>query len=722
MARRQNTSSGHGTTERTAPTITEQALEEMAERVAEKATIKALDALSDRLVTNIEAKMEAGIVEKIAASVAERLIAPGLNPEKKNTEDPGKATLEAEDVQPQTLSPAVEKENENKSEKGEMLEKPDKLVKNKDDNSDKTKDDNLNKTKDDISDKTKDDKLDKTKDDKSDKTKDDKSDMTEKPDKNESSETTDKVVHGTDEPGEAAIKPEGDESKSQLRTRSTRRRGNRKRSSPETEGVPPEKKLRTTRKSRASHNPETEEKESEATEGRATRSKAKKANNTDQECHKVDDPVDETDDEEMMDVLLVEALKPLGEEDIEAWTGWAEVESEPAFFNLMLKKLGVKDLVFKELVTLEPWGTDYLPAPVHGLVFLFQYSPQLMDEEEEDCNDEQVWFANQTTSNSCASVALMNIVMNAENVDLGDKLQAFKDSTMDLSTPLRGNSISNSAFIRTVHNSFVRRMDQLNADLSLAWEVDADNAKGAAKNPAPKRANRQSSNTGQKKGLKKGAKPDVEYGFHFIAYVPAGGYVWELDGMRAKPRKIGLSSEDPWTKVARARIQHRVQEYGEGQFGFSLLAVCRSPFLVSRDMLIWHMAALYRLRAAYEDDVAFAEDLGLYHDVLYAMNHPEILSDFNIEASDIDTAEVPTDVEDLMQTAVRGTEKALALINDLAFETRFAMNKYREETQTVQEEARRVACRQNDYTPALHLWMTKLAGLGVLENIIANSQ
>ncbi|PHH75868.1 hypothetical protein CDD80_2004 [Ophiocordyceps camponoti-rufipedis] len=687
MARRQNTSGGHGTTERTAPAITEQALEEMAERVADKAIPKVLDAISDRFVTVFEAKIQAGLVERIAASVAERLNAPGPAPETENIDEPVKATLKPEDNQPQTLFATVEKENDIKS---DHSEKPDELDKIKDDNSDKDKDD--------------------------------KSDVTEKPDKVEKSEMTDQVGQGTDEPGEAINQPQGDESHSQHRARSTRRRGNRKRSSPDTEGVPPEKKPRTTRKSRPSRNPETEEKVTEATEGRATRSKAKKANNTEAECLKIDDPADETDDEDTSDFLLLESLKPLSESDIEAWTGWAEVESEPAFFNLMLRKLGVKGLAFKELVTLEPWGTDYLPAPVHGLVFLFQYSPQLMDDDDEDCNDEPVWFANQTTNNSCASVALMNIVMNAENVDLGEQLQAFKNSTMDLSTSLRGNSISNNAFIRTVHNSFVRRMDQLNADLSLAWEVDASNARGPAKNPAPKRVNRQSSNTGQKKTPKKLAKPDVEYGFHFIAYVPAGGYIWELDGMRVKPQKIGVLTDDPWTDIARARIQHRVQEYGEGQFGFSLLAVCRSPFVASREMLIWHMAALYRLRAAYEDDVAFGETLDIYPDVLYAMNHPEILSDFNVEASDIDTAEVPADVEELMQTAERGTDKAMALINDLAFETRFAMNRYRDETQTVQDEARRVACRQNDYTPALHLWMTKLAELGVLENIIGNSQ
>ena len=34
-------------------------------------------------------------------------------------------------------------------------------------------------------------------------------------------------------------------------------------------------------------------------------------------------------------------------------------------------------------------------------------------------------------------------------------------------------------------------------------------------------------------------REDDEPGFHFIAYVPAGGRVWRMDGMEAFPRMIG---------------------------------------------------------------------------------------------------------------------------------------------------------------------------------------
>lgn len=122
--------------------------------------------------------------------------------------------------------------------------------------------------------------------------------------------------------------------------------------------------------------------------------------------------------------------------------------------------------------------------------------------------------------------------MNAGDVELGPELRSFKESTGGLKSALRGHRIGSNDFIRTAHNSFVRRMDQLNADLYLAQEADV-----TAETAARKRAGL-SAKRGRKPGRKK-KKADTDFGFHFIAYVPAGGYVWELDGMRPKPRRLG---------------------------------------------------------------------------------------------------------------------------------------------------------------------------------------
>ncbi|RCI11110.1 hypothetical protein L249_7518 [Ophiocordyceps polyrhachis-furcata BCC 54312] len=494
-------------------------------------------------------------------------------------------------------------------------------------------------------------------------------------------------------------------------TRSTRGgRQARKRRSPEHDDAPPEKKSRTARKARK------EDTETTFTEGRSTRSRAKKANDVEAgkkaEGNTTDQDLAEDDDNS--DNLLVETMKPLDDKDIEEWAGWAEVESEPAFFNFILKKFGVGGVTVRELVSLEHWALAFLPQPVYGLVFLFQYAPQLADEEDDDSGEAPVWFANQTTNNSCASVALLNIVMNA-NVELGQRLQSFKESTMDLSTPMRGNSIGNNSFIRTAHNSFVRRMDQLNADLCLANEADAH----SPKEPRAKAAAKKTKPTD--KSEVKQASSEVDYGFHFIAYVPAGGFVWELDGMRIRPRNIGALDTEDWTAIARPRIQHRIKEYGETEIAFSLLALCRSPFLAHGDTIASNLAALHRLRKAYADDATFREVVEA-HPHIQMLDSEDALADFGLDASDIADAQLPAQVQQQMQADKFGSEQARNLFPELAADVQVAMAKYREELVAVAEEEDRVHSRKKDYSPALHLWMTKLAEKGVLEEVIGNSQ
>ena len=64
--------------------------------------------------------------------------------------------------------------------------------------------------------------------------------------------------------------------------------------------------------------------------------------------------------------------------------------------------------------------------------------------------------AAQTTSNACATVALLNIVMNTPEINLGDALTDFKQYTSLLKPPYRGQALSHNDFIRNIHNSFLR--------------------------------------------------------------------------------------------------------------------------------------------------------------------------------------------------------------------------------------------------------------------------
>jgi ubiquitin carboxyl-terminal hydrolase L5 len=62
----------------------------------------------------------------------------------------------------------------------------------------------------------------------------------------------------------------------------------------------------------------------------------------------------------------------------------------------------------------------------------------------------------QTITNACATIALLNIVMNVPDIDLGEALGTFKAESMNLKPPYRGKKLGSDAFIRNIHNSFAR--------------------------------------------------------------------------------------------------------------------------------------------------------------------------------------------------------------------------------------------------------------------------
>ncbi|KAF7561969.1 hypothetical protein G7046_g2149 [Stylonectria norvegica] len=423
------------------------------------------------------------------------------------------------------------------------------------------------------------------------------------------------------------------------------------------------------------------------------------------------------------DNLLDEALAPLSANDIEEWEGWIELESEPvrtqntpanlaasnslqAFFNIILRDLGVENVKAQEIFSIDQASLDMLPHPVFGLIFLFQYLPGF-DEADEDEDASDVWFANQTTNNACATVALLNIVMNADEIELGEKLREFKDSTKDLCTSLRGHQLSRNSFIRRIHNSFTRRMDHLNADLCLEHEASDAASQKAKKRSAPKKGRRPP----------KKRKVRADYGFHFIAYVPVGEDVWELDGLRRKPRKLDRVSSGDWTSIATPQIERRMLQYEESQLSFNLLALCQNP-LAAHSLTIAHAAAsLHYLHAQMKCSVDFENLIPAESEPL-DINNESQLSEYNIAKSDVTEAKISESLQERISRPDFETKDAYELHQELVVEVKSAMGEYRAELMTIADDEQRVKGRKKDYGPALHKWVKKLAEKGVLEEII----
>ncbi|KAF2399954.1 cysteine proteinase [Trichodelitschia bisporula] len=269
------------------------------------------------------------------------------------------------------------------------------------------------------------------------------------------------------------------------------------------------------------------------------------------------------------------------EEEKQNWKGFCEIESDPAFFSSMLRDFGVKGVKVTEVLGLDEDMLQLLPQPIYGLIFLFQY--QGVDAgEQEDTAPNHVWFATQGAANMCATVALLNIVNNIPDAELGPELRDFKAQTMGMTPIERGRWLESFRHIKNVHNSFARKIDMLNIDLHAKQQADV--AAAAAKKPRGRGG----------KGRKAVAE---EAAFHFVAYVPIENEIWRLDGLDTQPQKFGSHEGQNWLKVIAPVLAARMNEFTDGELEFTLLALVKDPLDSIREALTANMRHLRTIEA-----------------------------------------------------------------------------------------------------------------------------
>ncbi|KAJ4291545.1 hypothetical protein N0V88_006142 [Collariella sp. IMI 366227] len=418
------------------------------------------------------------------------------------------------------------------------------------------------------------------------------------------------------------------------------------------------------------------------------------------------------------DNLLEASLGPWKEHEQSEWPSWVELESDPAFFTAILGQLGVKGARIEEVLSVDEDSLAMLPHPVYGLVFLYSYVEEEYAEPEKTEHD--VWFANQTTHNACATIALLNIVMNAENLALGEKLRKFKQDSMDLSPPLRGNMISNSEWIRTAHNSFARRLDLLNSALALQNQVDKRRKRAKSSNSKAKK-------TTKRKSRSSGGQSDEEPAYHFIAFVPVGNKVWQLDGLQGVPACIGeYQPHDHWTSVMRPVLQERMMRYETDQLSFSLLALCNDRLAEIRQQLATNIQILSDFATKHhytaQDPIHASTDPRLF---TYHLTTSDIQSispdDLKAYAPSLYPSPHPSPsrppTEGPHETAAHTTR----VWENLAAEQSRLRTEYASEQRMGygggSQEPLKLVGRTKDYSAAIHEWVKRLAEHGVLREL-----
>ncbi|CAG8535929.1 14458_t:CDS:10 [Acaulospora morrowiae] len=239
---------------------------------------------------------------------------------------------------------------------------------------------------------------------------------------------------------------------------------------------------------------------------------------------------------------------------------WVKLQSEPSLFTTLMYDLGVKGARATEVFVLDQQDNFDDLGEIYGLVFLFKMTDALNDtkglyNEDESLEDypPNVYFANQVVENACATLAVLNIALNCRHLEIGKELREFKEFSWDLPPAARGSSIANHPTFRQIHNSMARHPE----DSLIVEEI------------------------GKKKG-----DPDEEGGevYHYIAYVPIDGEVWQLDGLYPRPIKIGnYEDEKIWYDAARGVINERIDRFHAEQVEYVLLAITKDQISIHQD-------------------------------------------------------------------------------------------------------------------------------------------
>jgi len=244
---------------------------------------------------------------------------------------------------------------------------------------------------------------------------------------------------------------------------------------------------------------------------------------------------------------------------------WCTIESDPGVFTYLIESFGVSGVEIEELWSLDDDSLQHLcqGSKVFGLIFLFKWQASAEDNRptlgEDEIMQHDLFFAKQMVTNACATQAILSVLLNApsaeeeqngDHMQLGPILSSFKSFTSSFPPDLKGMAIGGSEDIRTAHNNFARN------DPFLAEG-------GSRKNPKSE---------------------DDSNLFHFIAYIPKNGQVYELDGLKSGPIVVGSysnntaseeSQDAAWLNVARSAIQERIEKFSSSEIKFNLMAVIR---------------------------------------------------------------------------------------------------------------------------------------------------
>nr|XP_039259159.1 ubiquitin carboxyl-terminal hydrolase BAP1-like [Styela clava] len=237
---------------------------------------------------------------------------------------------------------------------------------------------------------------------------------------------------------------------------------------------------------------------------------------------------------------------------------WKELESDPGLFTLLIKDFGVKGVQVEEIYDLQ----RQIPNKVYGFIFLFKWSEVgryrrkvQISQDEPFCRDEEtvngMFFAHQLIPNSCATHALLSILLNCEDIQLGDVITRLKETCKSYDPETKGFAIENMPELYCAHNKHAH------PEPNPLSESTSDKSNGITPSARTLEA------------------------FHYTCYLPLHDHLFELDGLKPYPIDHGpLSEDEEWHDMARRVINDRISMATGGEqchdIRYNLMAVVPS--------------------------------------------------------------------------------------------------------------------------------------------------
>lgn len=102
---------------------------------------------------------------------------------------------------------------------------------------------------------------------------------------------------------------------------------------------------------------------------------------------------------------------------------WRCLEANPAVISDYVKSLGgPADVLFEDVVSLEPWAEEMLPGKVLALLFVFPLTERAVERRKtvettavDEDSSSQLWFTRQEVANACGTVALLHVFANLQH-------------------------------------------------------------------------------------------------------------------------------------------------------------------------------------------------------------------------------------------------------------------------------------------------------------------